>query len=131
MRELFDRLAVWTSTKAGSAPAFGIAATIVLVWLSEGLIISLARRDFAYFVDDKYQLQINTLTTVITFLLVVLLQYTTDKGGEAVNTKLDTLIGAMEGASGHMAGVEDMTADELRELHQKVIDQIEKREDSA
>lgn len=131
MRDLFDRLATWTSAKAGSASAFGIAAAIVLVWLTEGVVISFARRDVSYFVDDTYQLQINTLTTVITFLLVVLLQYTTDKDAEAIHTKLDTVIGAMSEAPDRIAGVEKMTADELRQLHRTVIAQIEKREDSA
>jgi low affinity Fe/Cu permease len=125
----FDRLAVWTSARAGSAPAFGIAAGLVLLWLTEGLIISLFRQDFGYFIDDKYQLQINTLTTVITFLLVVLLQYVTDKGDEAVNTKLDVIIGAVRNADDRMAGVERMTADELRELHQTVIAELEDRGD--
>lgn len=131
MRSLFDRLATWTSAKAGSASAFGIAAAIVLVWLTEGVVMSIARGSFAYFIDDTYQLQINTLTTVITFLLVVLLQYTTDKDAEAIHTKLDTLIGAIGEVPDRMAGVEKMTADELRQLHQTVIAQIEKREGSA
>lgn len=124
---MFDRLAVWTSKRAGSAPAFGIAAGLVLIWLAEGLVISLARGSFSYFIDDKYQLQINTLTTVITFLLVVLLQYVTDKGDEAVNTKLDVIIGALKGASDQMAGVEKMTADELRRLHRTIIRELEER----
>jgi low affinity Fe/Cu permease len=123
----FDRLAVWTSARAGSAVAFGLAAGLVLIWLAEGLVISLFRRDFGYFIDDKYQLQINTLTTVITFLLVVLLQYVTDKGDEAVNTKLDVIIGAVRNADDRMAGVERMTADELRDLHRTVIAELEDR----
>lgn len=124
---MFDRLAVWTSARAGSARAFGIAAGLVVLWLIEGLTISVARHDFAYFVDDKYQLQINTLTTVITFLLVVLLQYVTDKGDEAVNTKLDVIIGALRNAPDRMAGVEKMTADELRQLHRTIIRELEGR----
>jgi low affinity Fe/Cu permease len=93
----------WT----GTTKAFLLALGAVLVWLLTGPI-------FRY--SDTWQLVINTATTVITFLMVFLIQRAQNKSARAVALKLNELIAAVEGASNRLIGSDDMTEDELQAL---------------
>jgi low affinity Fe/Cu permease len=96
----------WT----GTTWAFFIALMVVVIWLITG----------PYFeFSDTWQLVINTGTTIITFLMVFLIQRTMNKEMQAVQLKLNELIAALEGASNRLINVEDLSEDEVRRLHCK------------
>jgi low affinity Fe/Cu permease len=94
----------WT----GSTTAFAAATGVVLVWLISGPI-------FAF--SDTWQLVINTGTTIVTFLMVFLIQRSQNKESMAVQLKLNELVAALEGASNRLIDVEDLSEDELKTLH--------------
>jgi low affinity Fe/Cu permease len=107
---LFSRMADGTSRFAGKPQAFLLAALVVLVWASTGPL-------FHY--SDTWQLVINTSTTIVTFLMVFLIQHTQNRDTLALQLKLAELIIAMRGAENRLATVEDMDADELERLHEE------------
>jgi low affinity Fe/Cu permease len=92
----------------GSASAFGTALMIVVIWLITGPI-------FHY--SDTWQLVINTGTTIITFLMVFLIQKSQNKDSKAIQLKLNELIAASRHASNRMVDIEDLTEAELDILH--------------
>jgi low affinity Fe/Cu permease len=104
----FARLARWITNWAGSTPAFFLAVLVVAVWLATGPI-------FGY--TDTWQLVINTGTTIVTFLMVFLIQRTQNKDSRAIHLKLNELVAAVEGASNRLINVEDFTEEELAVLH--------------
>jgi low affinity Fe/Cu permease len=95
----------WT----GSTPAFLIALGAVLVWLVSGPV---------FHFSDTWQLVINTATTVLTFLMVFLIQRAQNKASKAMELKLNELIAAVEGASNRLIDVEELSEEELDALHQ-------------
>jgi low affinity Fe/Cu permease len=101
----FERFAGLITRKAGSTPAFIIAFVLVLVWAATGPI-------FHY--SETWQLVINTGTTIITFLMVFLIQKTQNKDSMAIQLKLNELIAAHDFASNRLVNVENMTEDELK-----------------
>ena len=105
---VFERFASAATRFTGSVPAFGLALATVLVWAISGPIFGFS---------DTWQLVINTGTTIMTFLMVFLIQQTQNKDGLAIQLKLNELVAALEGASNRLISVEDITADELRILH--------------
>ncbi len=111
MKNVFRVVAGRVSTWAGSAGVFLGAILIVLIWASSGPF-------FHY--SDTWQLVINTGTTIITFLMVFLIQNTQNRDGKAVQIKLDELIRATKGARQYYMGLEDLTDDELAELERQV-----------
>jgi low affinity Fe/Cu permease len=104
MERVSRRITRWT----GSAWAFGLAALIVVVWLVTGPV-------FGY--SDTWQLVINTGTTVVTFLMVFLIQRSQNKDSLAIQLKLNELVAAMQGASNRLIDVEDLSEAELDALH--------------
>ena len=94
----------WT----GSSPAFAIAFGIVLVWALSGPLFGFS---------DTWQLVINTGTTIVTFLMVFLIQRGQNKDALAIQLKLNELVAAVNGASNRLIDVEDLTEDELQALH--------------
>lgn len=108
------KLSVWETfshkitTWTGSPIAFAIALGVVVVWVVSGPL-------FEY--SDTWQLVINTGTTVVTFLMVFLIQHSQNKESLAVQLKLNELIAAVQGASNHLLNVEDLTGEELKTLH--------------
>jgi len=105
---LAERFARGITNFTGSSTAFLVALGIVLVWLATGPI-------FRY--SNTWQLVINTGTTIITFLMVFLIQRAQNKDSLALQLKLNELIAAMQGASNRLLNVEDLTENELHTLH--------------
>jgi low affinity Fe/Cu permease len=101
----FETFALKVSRAAGSTPAFSIALLIVIVWASTGPF-------FHY--SETWQLIINTGTTIITFLMVFLIQKAQNKDSLAIQLKLNELVAAHKLASNRLVDVENMTEDELK-----------------
>ncbi len=108
---LFDRFATRIGHLVSRAPFFAAAVAIVIAWLIEG-IFKMAAGGPRAFLDQTYQLQINTVTTVITFLLVALLQNTQARDNVALQDKLNAIA---EGLSVLMDKVQSDAKDELRD----------------
>ena len=105
---VFERMARAISQFTGSTPAFVIAVSVVLVWAITGPV-------FHY--SENWQLVINTGTTIVTFLMVFLIQRTQNKDSLAVQLKLNEIVAALEGASNRLVNAEDLSEDELCTLH--------------
>ncbi|ACU03630.1 MULTISPECIES: low affinity iron permease family protein [Pedobacter] len=105
---LFERFANAATTFTGSSAAFITATAIVVIWALSGPV-------FNY--SETWQLVINTGTTIITFLMVFLIQKAQNKDGKAIQLKLNELIAAHERASNRMVDIEDLTERELDQLH--------------
>ena len=103
----FERFSANVTKATGSTPAFIIALLLVLVWLFSGPV-------FDY--SETWQLVINTGTTIITFLMVFLIQKSQNKDSLAIQLKLNELVAAHEYASNRLVNVEDMTEDELKTI---------------
>ncbi len=94
---------------AGSPWAFSVAVLVVLVWLITGPL---------FHFSDTWQLVINTGTTVVTFLMVFLIQRAQNKESMAVQLKLNEIVAAIEGASNRLIDVEELNEGELTILHE-------------
>jgi low affinity Fe/Cu permease len=108
--EKFRRFAHWTSEVTGSPWAFILAVGVIAVWAVTGPI-------FHY--SDTWQLVINTGTTIVTFLMVFLIQNTQNRDAKAIHLKLDELIRAHKGARNTLVDLESLTDAELAELQQQ------------
>jgi low affinity Fe/Cu permease len=100
----FSRFAKWTARTAGHPAALGLALLVILAWVVTGPVF-----DFS----DTWQLVINTGTTVVTFLMVFLIQNTQNRYAEAMQLKLDELIRAMQGAHNALLDLEELTERDL------------------
>ena len=103
----FEKFATKVTRKAGSTGAFISAFTIILIWIISGPL-------FNY--SDTWQLVINTGTTIITFLMVFLIQKSQNKDSIAVHIKLNELVASNENASNRMVDVEGLSEEELRTI---------------
>lgn len=108
--ESFNRFAKATAHQAGQPRAFVIAVTIIVAWALSGP---------AFGFSDSWQLVINTGTTIITFLMVFLIQSTQNRDTVAMQLKLDELIRAITGARDQLIDIEDLTEEELEQLQAK------------
>lgn len=104
-----ERFSSRATGAAGSTPAFSLAVAVVLVWLISGPLFGFS---------NTWQLVINTGTTIVTFLMVFLLQRSQNKESLAVQLKLNELVAAMAGASNRLIDVEDLSEKELQTLHE-------------
>jgi low affinity Fe/Cu permease len=102
-----EPLAVRANRWAGSSVAFAVAVGFVAAWLITGPVFGFS---------DTWQLVINTGTTVVTFLMVFLIQRSQNKDALAVQLKLNEIVAALEGASNRLIDVEDLDEEELRTL---------------
>ena len=105
----FSSFAQATAQSTGHPAAFLLAVTVVLVWIVSGPL-------FHY--SDTWQLVINTGTTIVTFLMVFLIQNTQNRDSMAVQLKLSELVLAMKGAQNKFASIEDLSDVELQDLHE-------------
>ena len=105
---LASRFAGWVSERAGSSSAFALAAGVIVIWALTGPIFHYA---------DTWQLVINTGTTIVTFLMVFLIQRTQNKSALAVQLKLNEIVAALDGASNRLISVEDLSEEELTVLY--------------
>ena len=106
-RSWFTRFAKSTSRAAGHPVVFCAAAAIILLWAVSGPLFGFS---------DTWQLVINTGTTIITFLMVFLIQQSQNKDSVALHLKLNELLASSRGASNRMIGIEDLDEQDLREV---------------
>jgi low affinity Fe/Cu permease len=106
----FTTIALWTSQQCGRASSFILACTSIIVWGATGPV-------FGY--SDTWQLVINTGTTIITFLMVFLIQNTQNRDMAALHLKLDELIRVNESAHNRLLNLEDMTEEELARVKER------------
>jgi low affinity Fe/Cu permease len=99
----FDRFAGLTAQIASRAPFFACCLLLVVIWLIQGAVEIVSQRDFAAFLDSRYQLEINTTTTIITFLMVALLQNSQTRNDLAVQHKLNAIADAMADMMDHLS----------------------------
>jgi low affinity Fe/Cu permease len=109
---LFDRFAKAISQFAGHPVAFAVAGLVILVWIVSGPV-------FAF--SDTWQLVINTATTIVTFLMVFLIQNTQNRESAAIQLKLDELIRASHGAHNGLLDLEELSEVELEEFREKYV----------
>ena len=106
----FDRFSKRTARSAGHPLAFAAAAAIVVGWVVVGPIFGFS---------NTWQLVINTATTIVTFLMVFLIQNTQNRDGAAVQLRLDELIRAVEGAHNGLLDLEELSEAELEAFREK------------
>jgi low affinity Fe/Cu permease len=110
MREWFHKFAERVSIWAGSYLTFVIALLVILIWITTGPI---------FHFSDTWQLVINTGTTIVTFLMVFLIQNTQNRAAKAVHLKLDEIIRAMGPARNSLIDLEELSDAELDRLEQE------------
>lgn len=108
MKEAFHRFAVMISGKAGSPVSFVGAIFVIIVWAFSGPTFGFS---------DTWQLIINTGTTIVTFLMVFLIQNSQIRDSKAIHLKLDELLKGVKGARTSLVDIEDVPDEELEELH--------------
>src|SRR5262245_38293038 len=109
----FTRFANWTAGAAGRPLTFALACTVVIVWGATG-------PQFGY--SDTWQLVINTGTTIVTFLMVFLIQNTQNRDSKAMQLKLDELIRATRGAHNALLDLEELNEHELNRIRGLYVD---------
>jgi low affinity Fe/Cu permease len=103
-----ERFSVVVSRWSGSSPVFAVAAGAIVVWAALGPVFGFS---------TTWQLVINTGTTIVTFLMVFLIQRAQNKDAMAIQLKLNELVKAVHGASNRLIDIEDLEEDELEALH--------------
>jgi low affinity Fe/Cu permease len=119
--DLFRRIATRTAHGVGSPWAFAIAAAVVIAWGCLGPVFGFS---------DTWQLVINTGTTIVTFLMVFLIQNTQNRDGHAIQLKLDELIRANKSARNRLMALEELTDQEMDEV-QKEFDRLAREKIAA
>ena len=108
MGEIFHKIAARVSNTAGSSVTFIGAIVIIAVWALTGP---------TFHFSDTWQLIINTGTTIVTFLMVFLIQNTQNRDAKAVHLKLDELLRGVKGARTGLVDIEELSDEELEKLH--------------
>lgn len=106
---MLERFSLQATKATGTSGAFVIALAVLLVWGISGPL---------FHFSDTWQLVINTGTTIVTFLMVFLIQRTQNKDALAIHLKLNEIVASMEGASNQLIDVEDLSEAEMAVLHQ-------------
>jgi low affinity Fe/Cu permease len=104
LRRAWERFARQATAWTGRPWAFGIAVAVILVWLATGPVFRFS---------NTWQLIINTGTTIVTFLMVFLIQHAQNKDTRAMELKLNELVAVIEGASNRLIDVEELSEEEL------------------
>ena len=113
---LLEKFSYHATRATGTSLAFVVATAVILIWAITGPIFRFS---------DTWQLVINTGTTIITFLMVFLIQRAQNKDALAIHLKLNEIVAALEGASNRLIDVEDLTEPEieaLRKYYKRLID---------
>src|SRR5215216_5252936 len=116
LSELLEKFSYQATRATGTSLAFVLAATVILVWAITGPLFNFS---------DTWQLVINTGTTIVTFLMVFLIQRAQNKDALAIHLKLNEIVAAMEGASNRLIDVEDLSEpeiDALRNYYKRLIE---------
>ena len=108
IERVLERFSHRVTEWSGSSWGVATAALVILLWALSGP---------AFRFSDTWQLVINTGTTIVTFLMVFLIQRSQNKDSQAVHIKLNEIVAAIEGASNRLVAVEDLSEAELRALH--------------
>ncbi|HEU0276053.1 MAG TPA: low affinity iron permease family protein [Candidatus Udaeobacter sp.] len=120
--DAFRIFARHSASALGSAWAFAGAVLVIVFWIISGP---------TFHFSDTWQLVINTATTIITFLMVFLIQNTQNRDAKAVHLKLDELIRALKGARDHLVDLEDLSDEELKHLEEQFQGLRERAEKAA
>ena len=113
----FHQFSSIVSQGAGKPVTFAVACGLIALWALSGPFFGFS---------ETWQLVVNTATTIVTFLMVFVVQHTQNRDGEAVQAKLDELILAMKRADNRLIGAEDLTGHELHKLRKMIVDQVER-----
>ena len=111
-KHIFTRFAKWTAHYTGKPITFISAVVIILLWAVTGPIFKFS---------DTWQLVINTGTTIITFLMVFLIQNTQNRDTEALQLKLDEIVRCLEGARNQVLDLEDLDEEELDKIREEYL----------
>jgi low affinity Fe/Cu permease len=109
----FSRFAKWTARETGHPAVFGLAFLTIVAWLVTGPMFGFS---------DTWQLVINTGTTIVTFLMVFLIQNTQNRDAEAMQLKLDEIIRSLQGAHNVLLDMEELEEKELDHIRQRYIE---------
>ena len=119
MKEIFRKFSEKTSHAVGSAYAFILAFLVIVIWVVSGPL---------FHFSDTWQLVINTGTTIVTFLMVFLIQNTQNRDSKALHLKLDELIYATKRAKYRMIDAEDLSDEELEKDRQQLLSIVKRRQ---
>jgi low affinity Fe/Cu permease len=108
LSQILERFSLKATKATGTSMSFVLALLVIIVWGITGPL-------FHY--SDTWQLVINTSTTIVTFLMVFLIQRTQNKDAQAIHLKLNEIVAALEGASNNLIDVEDLSEGEIATLH--------------
>ena len=108
LSQLLEQFSLKATKATGTSMSFIVALSVIVVWAITGPLFGFS---------DTWQLVINTSTTIVTFLMVFLIQRTQNKDAQAIHIKLNEIVAALEGASNRLIDVEDLSEEELDTLH--------------
>jgi low affinity Fe/Cu permease len=120
LSQMLERFSRKATEATGTSTAFILACSVIIVWIVTGPL---------FHFSDTWQLVINTGTTIVTFMMVFLIQRSQNKDALAIHLKLNEIVAALEGASNRLIDVEDLTEAEIKTLHthyQKLVDMSKK-----
>src|SRR5205085_6323088 len=112
MRRFFNWFATKTSTAAGQPLTFVVAVVVILVWAITGPVFRFS---------DTWQLIINTGTTIVTFLMVFLIQNSQNRDGAAMQAKLDELLRATQEARNDLVGIERKAEEKVEQVREEIV----------
>ncbi|HMJ24300.1 MAG TPA: low affinity iron permease family protein [Pyrinomonadaceae bacterium] len=108
LSQILERFSLKATKATGTSMSFILALSVIIVWGFTGPL---------FHFSDTWQLVINTGTTIVTFLMVFLIQRAQNKDAQAIHIKLNEIVAGLEGASNRLIDVEDLTEEELETLH--------------
>lgn len=116
MERFFTRFASLMANKAGQPSAFGLSVALILLWIVTGPLFSWS---------DTWQLVVNTATTIVTFLMVFLIQNSQNRDAAALQAKLDEIIRSLGNARNEFIGIEHLTDSEIEQIRARLEGEVE------